>query len=82
MAYTRNGIKFIIFLNKNWLWHVITIKKSNYLVYFYETTKITIKNKKNVGWIAMVQEQLMKMNLGNKEKSQNVLVNVMLPIVF
>jgi len=30
----------------------------------------------------MFQEQLMKMNLGTKANSQNVLVKVILPIVF
>jgi hypothetical protein len=43
---------------------------------------ITIKDKKITGWIMTVKEQLVKVNLGNKEKPKEVLINAILPSVF
>jgi hypothetical protein len=34
---------------------------------FYKVIDITFKYKKIVGWIIMIEEQLMKLNLGNEE---------------
>jgi hypothetical protein len=48
-----------------------------------ETTDITIKDKKIIGWIVIAEyEQLVKLNLGNKEKPKEVVINVILPSVF
>ncbi len=52
-------------------------QKNDYLVYFgehqlgrafifYEVIDITFKYKKIVGWIVIVEEQLMKLNLGSE----------------
>ncbi len=65
----------------------------DYLMYFYEhqpkealildeAVNITIKDKNIVGWIATIEEQLVKLNLGSKEELKEVLINAILPNVF
>ncbi len=49
---------------------------------FDEAVDITIKNKLIVKWALMEEEQLTKLNLGNKENSKIVLINVTLPSKF
>ncbi len=64
-------------------------KRVDYPVYFYEhqlrkalildeAVNITIKYKKIVGQTMTTEEQLIKPNLGNKEKPKEVLINVIL----
>jgi hypothetical protein len=49
---------------------------------FDEVVDITIKNKLIVKWALMEEEQLTKLNLGNKENSKIVFINVALPSKF
>jgi hypothetical protein len=49
---------------------------------FDEVVDITIKNKLIVKCALMEEEQLTKLNLGNKENSKIVLINVTLPSKF
>ncbi len=67
--------------------------KVNYPMYFYEhqlredliqdeIVDITIKEQKIIGWTVTIEEQLVKFNLGSKEKSKKVLINAILPNVF
>jgi hypothetical protein len=65
----------------------------DYLIYFNEhqpgealildeATNIAIKDKKIVGWIVTVEEQLVKLNLGNKGKPKEILINAILLSAF
>jgi hypothetical protein len=66
--------------------------KIDYLVYFYEhqprealtldeIIDIIVKDKTIVGWTVTIEEQLVKLNLGSKEKPKEVLINAILPSI-
>ncbi len=48
---------------------------------FYEVIEITFKYREIVGWIVIVEEQLMKLNLGSEEP-KDVLIGVILLATF
>jgi hypothetical protein len=47
-----------------------------------EAIDIIVKGKKIFGWIVTSEEQLVKLNLGNKEEHKEVLINAILLSVF
>jgi hypothetical protein len=66
--------------------------KVDYLMYFYEHQQgealildeaidIIVKDKKTTDGIVIVEEQLVKFNLGSKEELKEVLTNAILPSV-
>jgi hypothetical protein len=68
-------------------------EKLNYLIYLYkhqlgkvlildEVVDVTVKDKKIAGWIVTIEEQLMKLNLGNERDLKEVLINAILPTYF
>ncbi len=48
---------------------------------FYEVIDITFKYKEIVGWIVIIEEQLMKLNLGSEEP-RDVLIGAILLATF
>jgi len=68
-------------------------EKLNHLIYLYKhqlgkvlildkVVDVTIKDKKIAGWIVTIEEQLMKLNLGNERDLKEVLINAILPTYF
>ncbi len=47
-----------------------------------ESIDIIVKDKKIASCIMTIEEQLVKLNLGNKEEPKEVLINAILPSVF
>ncbi len=68
-------------------------EKSKYPIYFYqhqsrkvlildEVANMIIKDKKIVGWMVTVEEQIKKLNLGSEGDPKEVLINAVLPTSF
>jgi hypothetical protein len=68
-------------------------EKPKYPIYFYqhqykkvlildEVANMIIKDKKIVGWMVTIEEQIKKLNLGSEGDPKEVLINAVLPTSF